>query len=223
MYKTKDPITTGHIAIVLLWLWLAGDIALSASSLFTINVLGGFGGTIAEQSSLELADTLSMWIGLTYLLLFVASGIAVLRWISLTNRNAQTFGDGLEITPGWAIGWFFIPVASLFKPFQGVSATWRTTVNPAAPDTVDLPALLRVWWGLWVASSIAGNIDFRLSMAAKTAPDLITSNWFSAITLAVDIPLAIVLTTLIKQLSAMQSEVLGRDEHAIGAHDEPMA
>ncbi len=118
------------------------------------------------------------------------------------------------------MGWFFIPFASLFKPFQGVSATWRATVAPDDIDSVDVPVLLRWWWGLWLATCIWGNVIFRISLKADTPEELITYNWLDIATLLVDVPLACVFTTVITRLSAMQSQRLATLPMPIRANDD---
>lgn len=215
MHQVTDPIRLGNVTVILIYLWLASEVAGVAAALGTIMVLGGFGGPIAAQSQLELADTFTGVSAVATLIVFVAAGTAVLRWIYMTNRNGHAFGDGLGITPGWSVGWFFVPFLNLYKPFEGVSETWRATVARDDGGTVPVPPLLRWWWGLWIATSIWGNIVFRLGMRAETPEQLIMANWAMATSLLIDVPLVLVLTRMIKQLSAMQArrlaDMAGRD------------
>jgi hypothetical protein len=208
MYRTKDPTNIGQTTVILIWIWLASEIISHGVSLFAIFVLGGLGGPAVDYDRLDLAETLTIWTSGVTLLVFSLTTVATGRWIFVTNRNAQSVSDQVGITPGWAIGWFFVPVANLIKPFQGVSATWRATVAPDDIDSVDVPILLRWWWGLWLATCIWGNIDFRVSLVAETPEELITSYWIAIATLLIDIPLACVLVTIVKRLSAMQSQLL---------------
>ena len=41
---TTDPKRPARRATILVWLWLASDIAIALASLWQINALGGFGG-----------------------------------------------------------------------------------------------------------------------------------------------------------------------------------
>ncbi|MGP7796616.1 DUF4328 domain-containing protein [Sphingomonas sp. CLY1604] len=222
MDQAQDPTGRGKVAIVLVWLWLAVTCLEHLASLFTIAVLGGFGGDIAAQQQLQLADIYTKWTSFGSLVALVVTGIAVLRWISLTNRNAQTWSDQVEVTPGWAVGWFFVPVACLFVPFKGVSATWRATLMPADIESVPVPAILRWWWGLWLAMNFAGYLPSYLLLHAVTPDQLIIARWWSAAEILIDVPLALVLVRVIARLSAMQREVLIERERTID-HDHEYA
>ena len=208
MYEAKDPTNRGRIAIVLIRLWLAAELLERATSLLAISALGGLGGDIATDPQLHLADLLTEWTAACSLGMFAVTGIAVLRWISLTNRNAHTWSDQVDITPGWAIGWFFVPFASLFKPFEGVSATWRATVAPADIPRVPVPSILRWWWGLWLAMNFSGYLPTAFLADAAKPEQLIAARWTSIATIGFDIPLAVVLVRIIARLSAMQRALL---------------
>src|SRR5207237_10475885 len=62
---------------------------------------------------------------LGYLVALVACFISVGMWIYRTNANAHSFSTDMTITPGWSVGWFFIPFANLVMPYRGVQETWR--------------------------------------------------------------------------------------------------
>lgn len=204
-----DTVTLARVARIAICVWLAADVAVMLASIGTITALGGFGGPIAAIPALKSADTLTTATGIVYAIIFSVTGILVLRWIYLTNRNAQALNPAMTVTPGWAVGWFFIPIAGLWKPFDGVRQTWQASANPQDPDSVPIPALLRWWWGLWVVTSIMGNIGYSLSNRADSVDGLIAANGFTLATLPVDIGLAIALTMMMRRLSQMQRDVAG--------------
>ena len=204
-----DTARLTRIATVLIWTCLATDVALGLSALYTIGVLGGFGGAIAPAESFEGLEHVLAATGVLNLLAVAAAGLAVLRWIYRTSRNAHALYPAMTVTPGWAVGWFFVPIANLWKPFQAVSETWQVSADPHAPEAVPIPPVLRIWWGCWIASSIISNIDFRLSKHAETAEQLITAPWFTVAAVPVDIALTIALTTIMRRLSQMQRDRAG--------------
>ncbi|MCP8889224.1 DUF4328 domain-containing protein [Sphingomonas faeni] len=204
-----DTARLTRLATALIWIWLATDVALGMSALYTIRVLGGLGGAIAPAESFAGLEKVLAATGVLNVLAVVAAGIAVLRWIYRTSRNAHAIGPAMAFTPGWAVGWFFVPIANLWKPFQAVGETWQVSADPDAPDAVPIPAVLRIWWGCWIASSIISNIDFRLSMRAETAEQLIAASWFTVAAVPVDIALTIALTTIMRRLSQMQRDRAG--------------
>ena len=57
---------------------------------------------------------------------------------------------------------------------------------------------------MWLATSILGNISFRISINATTADMVILSSWIDIVSFVLDVPLAYALITLIRQLNALQ-------------------
>ncbi|MGI8542434.1 MAG: DUF4328 domain-containing protein, partial [Aridibacter sp.] len=81
-----------------------------------------------------------------------------------------------EFSPGWAVGWWFVPLANLVKPFQVVRELWNES-DPEFDEELgflagDLgsPAIIGFWWATFLISGFlfrissnlidnAGNID----------------------------------------------------------------
>ena len=58
------------------------------------------------------------------MLVLLVAFIAFLMWVHRTYRNLPALGAKvLDTTPGWAVGWYFIPIAFLFKPCQSMAET----------------------------------------------------------------------------------------------------
>jgi len=77
-------------------------------------------------------------------------------WIYRVSCNSRALGiQDMRFSPGWAITWFFIPVANYFRPFQVVSEIWKAS-NPATQDNwkeKSTPFLIKAWWGTWLIST----------------------------------------------------------------------
>ncbi|MFI4897268.1 MAG: DUF4328 domain-containing protein [Phycisphaerales bacterium JB059] len=100
-------------------------------------------------------------------LVFILPAIVFCVWIVRAAKNARALGaQGMTVSPGWAAGWFFVPIANLFMPFKGVCEIYKASepaLNPAQPEGwkgVPVPALLGAWWALWVISMIVNNASF---------------------------------------------------------------
>lgn len=111
----------------------------------------------------------------------------------------------MTITPGWNVGWFFVPIATLWKPFQGLREAWQASVSPNDPGSVAVPVLMRWWWGLWLLTSVLGNISTRLSFGATDAGTLLTASWIDVVSFAVDLPLTLVLIRMIRNFDTLQA------------------
>src|ERR1043166_6019302 len=64
------------------------------------------------------SDVLNAVLGVIQVSFFIFLGITFLRWIHRANKNLHCLStEVMRLSPGWAIGWYFIPVANLFKPY----------------------------------------------------------------------------------------------------------
>ena len=65
--------------------------------------------------------------------LFIASAVLMLKWIYRSNYNARQLGaQDMQFSPGWSVGWFFVPVLQLWKPFQVVKELFQASKAPHA-------------------------------------------------------------------------------------------
>lgn len=101
-----------------------------------------------------------------YLIFFVTAGIFSLRWIYRANSNAHCLSADMDMSPGWNVGWFFVPIATWWKPYVGVRQVWRISTNPQDSTFEERPSLLVNWWTFWVLTNIAGTASFRLQLRA---------------------------------------------------------
>jgi len=100
--------------------------------------------------------------GILELFLTLGSAVLVLMWIYQAAKNLPALGRyGMEHSPGWCVGVFFIPIASLWYPFQGMREIWKAS-DPAYPQgswpTAPVTPTLGLWWGTYLASSVTGVI-----------------------------------------------------------------
>jgi hypothetical protein len=122
--------------------------------------------TIAGAVDLEAPSLLTGAIGFALIfhaLAMVASIVVVALWIYRAHANLRAAGvEGLAFSPGWAVGWYFIPIANLFKPFQAMRELWNTTHGQSGGYTEPADSLLTAWWGTWIAGNVLSNIGTRL-------------------------------------------------------------
>jgi hypothetical protein len=119
----------------------------------------------------EQIDLINGGIACVTLLLRIPLFIFFGMWIYRANWNARAPGaKNMEFTPGWSVGWYFIPFANLVKPFQAMREIWQASQAPQFEDWRQAPssALLPFWWFLWIANGILGQVALRLSLQANT-------------------------------------------------------
>jgi hypothetical protein len=98
----------------------------------------------------------ALTIGINFLAVLM-TGIFVLIWFYRAMAVAHRLTPGLTISPGWAVGWFFVPVASLWKPYEAMVEIVEGS-SPHAEGDRRKPVrdLIFWWWGAWIGRSVAG-------------------------------------------------------------------
>lgn len=186
MEAFRDPAGAGRAATVALYLYMALTALVALLR-------------IADPSPGGAADLASIPAALALFACFILVG----RWIYRTNANAHLLSDDMTITPGWSIGWFFVPFANLVKPYEGVKETWWASHVAAGLHEDADTALLPWWWGLWLLTNILSNVVVYsgggLDEAMPTA-----MIYVDLVAAALNVPLCLILIRLIRRLARVQ-------------------
>ena len=204
----RDPRPLARTVILWTWIWLAMQSLYALACVYHFIVLAGLPPDTPVTFSysppeLETADMVAGVAGLLHLSAFLVSGFFILKWIHRTNANAQLYTGAMTVSPGWNVGFFFIPIANLWKPFQGVRETWEASHRTEGPA----PSWMRWWWACWLATNILGNISFRIAMQGETAGAAGIGSIIDVISAAIGVPLALLLVRLVRDISAAQEEM----------------
>lgn len=69
-------------------------------------------------------------------------------WLNRTCKNAWLLNaPKMKATPAWAVGYYFIPVVSLWKPFVSMCEMRQASYGMGN----QLKSLLAYWWFFWLA------------------------------------------------------------------------
>jgi hypothetical protein len=132
----------------------------------------------------------------------IVAFVPSLMWVHRVNANAQSFADGLSVTPAWNVGWFFVPVGNLWKPFEGMRESWQASEDPENWPAVPVPGLLRAWWGCWLAGNILSNVGLQLWRAA--GPDSTVAVALDIAATAAWIAAATALIVMVRRFTPLQ-------------------
>ncbi|WP_163932494.1 DUF4328 domain-containing protein [Paraferrimonas sp. SM1919] len=168
------------------------------------------------EAEATASDNRQQIAGGIYLITFIITGTMILRWIYLANQNVRELGaENLEYTPGWSVGYFFIPILSLWKPYQAMKQLWQASQSPADWQNQSTPGLLSIWWTLWLVGNALGQVIFRLANRAEEIEQFIMLNIINHISDVIDILLAIALMQVVKNISEMQQRLQPNTENNI--------
>ena len=213
MRTWKDPSPLAKAVIIWLYVWLAAQTLYGLSSAVRIAALSRDPGDalLGVSPDFSLSETIDGAAVLIYLPIHLFTAFLVLKWIFRTNSNAWAAGGDMTVSPGWNVGFFFVPIATWWKPFQGVRETWQVSHQPEDPESVDVPSVLRMWWACWLVTSILDNVSFRLAFGAKTIGETRSAAWFDVASAVVGVPLAFLLIKVVRELTYAQMGNLRSD------------
>lgn len=157
----------------------------------------------------EASDQRQQIVGILYLAVFIISGILILKWIYRANYNARQLGaKNMDFTPGWSIGYYFIPILTLWKPYLAMREIWQASQEPSDWGFANVSPILPFWWALWILSGMLGQVILRFSLKAEELDELINLNLITQFSNTLDIPLALVTLAIINGIYKMQVRTL---------------
>ncbi|MGH2795391.1 MAG: DUF4328 domain-containing protein [Actinomycetota bacterium] len=150
--------------VVVVMLAIAGVVSLAAtfSSLAQANLVrrvqDGQGITFAEA---QANDSRQNAIGTLELGMFLVTGIAWLMWQHRAHQNLERVSAVGEVrfTPGWAVGWWFVPFANLVMPYKTMREL--ADISTRQEDPQERRSLIRkiaIWWCLFAISAVISRI-----------------------------------------------------------------
>ena len=219
------PFASGHtrarLVIGLLIAGIAVDVLASISGLFQISLLSSLiAGVEFTEDQMFWNDLREAAVALTKLFVFLTTVVLFSMWIHRAYRNLPALGASrLEFSPGWAVGWFFIPFANLFYPYRVVKEIWIKS-DPEVDETESsfwqsaiTPPLIGWWWGVWIISNIADNIILRLSLRAEEPGELLLLSQAELVANALSIASALLAILVIRGIDQRQEERSKRFAH----------
>lgn len=144
-----------------------------------------------------LSDTITSIVGLSQTVLAIILAVVFLKWIYRFNHNLRLLsGQRMEFTPGWSIGWYFIPIACLYKPYQAMKEIFRRANRDDQMESNILP----LWWLLWITSAFAARIAMKMTFNSDGYDSLLASTVAYMVSDAIDVVLAFVALLLVQRI-----------------------
>ena len=139
-----------EIIVILSWAFL---LWLSSSEL---------NGTLSyeQQSQINLLGAL---IGIAEPVGILVCAIFVGRVVYRAMRNLHTISNKkAKMSPAWTVGWYFIPIANLWKPAEGMSQVYHGTYDAVGKRSA-ANSPIPLWWTFWLLNYLISNISQHLS------------------------------------------------------------
>ncbi len=169
------------------------------------------GGSYTLEEA-EASDNAFATLGVVQLLVFIVTAVIFLIWVYRASKNLKPLGvQNQKYSPGWAVGWFFIPFANYVLPFLVTKEIWMAS-DPKVMDaeswrSTSVSPIVPAWWVLYIISSIGGNIIARIALGGgETATDFLNESWAWLIADAIEIPAAILAILVVWGITSRQDE-----------------
>lgn len=189
MYEAREIRGLTRTATGLLWGYMILNAVAQTGSFYDELFFDRTPGVLDPTDYLSFAN----------ILVLLVTSVVVLRWIYRASVNAHAAAPDLTITPGWAVGWYFVPIANLWKPFQAMKEIWLGSHFGANWEAGYTSDLLNWWWGLWILDSFIGNASWRLT---TSAPQLAAE--LGLVDGVITIPLSLILIRIMRQIREAQ-------------------
>ena len=117
---------------------------------------------------------------------------------------------GLRFTPGWAVGWWFVPFANLVKPFQTMRELWKASGGEEDWGHSRTWSLIGWWWAAWLTAGVLGRIGGAVIGGATTLETVRSGSRVLLLTQLVVLAVAILAIMLIRSVVDRQRRLRGR-------------
>jgi hypothetical protein len=151
------------------------DVAAVASGLLERSLLADIGsGELITSDEANTNDVRQLVVGVVQGVIFTLTVVAFLFWFSRAYRNLTAVGvSGLRFGYRWAVGGWFVPILTLWRPKQIANDIWRGS-DPDAPPVQEttwrgdsVPKLYLFWWLGFLLSSSLYSVAGRRALRAE--------------------------------------------------------
>jgi hypothetical protein len=202
----RDPTALTRVLTLLLVVLLVIDVASLLSDIAQYQLLQ----TTFSPDDGNANDTRQHVIAILYMACYALTVIVFGRWTYVANKNARALGAfGMQFSPGWSVGWYFIPFANLFKPYQAMREIWNASENPQSWGSKDTDPVVNWWWAAFLISGFLGNMSFRAVASASDVSTLESATVTSIVSDAAIVFSIVLAWRLVVQVSRMQSARAG--------------
>ncbi|NUO74179.1 MAG: DUF4328 domain-containing protein [Frateuria sp.] len=176
---------------------------------------GGISASL--QESLVSAGRLQLNLFRLQLVLMLACYVWAAFWTHRVACNVRALGaKGLDDSPGWAVGWYAVPVMNLVRPLRSMAQIWLGSAAPARWQKLATPRLLVAWWCFWIAGNLSYWFVTQYLQPEHTFQGLHTQQMLLLSGQALNLASAALFLLVVQRLTRMQME-----EHARQQATEP--
>ena len=142
---------------------------------------------LAEKNDFRVAIVNGLYAILLFLSYFLIG-----RWFFVSSKINHLLGvKELSVSPGWSVGWYFIPFANLVMPYRSLKETFKASFNSEEWQNNEVPYDFPFRWATFLIGNGLANISFRMDLALGETYSYEQLNQISYIDIVTDVLLII--------------------------------
>ncbi|MEU9863821.1 DUF4328 domain-containing protein [Streptomyces sp. NPDC047971] len=138
----------------------------------------------------------------------LALTVVFIVWFHRVRKNAGVFAPDVHRGgPGWAIGAWFVPIASLWWPRSVAVGTWRASRRDPYGDGKgegESLAVLNWWWAFWIMTDAVSLFATSVYDDADTVEEFAAGAGLLMGAAALDITAIVLAIRFVRRLTSMQ-------------------
>jgi len=213
MVLLRDNTARAKQAISLFWIMLGITIvnmfSLGWQYYLLIDVQANPGSI--DMETLQASDTLRTVITAVNFIMLLLSMIFFIMWFRRAYYNLHNLPwHNARHSEGWAAGSWFVPILSLFWPYQIMEDIWKGTQN-AIKERFGEPqstAIIAWWWAFYLVNNFFGYISAFATKGAADVEELLTATKVEFIGEIISIAAIIITIKVIQRTSSFEKELL---------------
>jgi hypothetical protein len=173
-------------------------------------IIDGSQVTLAEATASDNRVALSVRL---WLVLLVATIVVWLIWQHRAHANLKALGTELEYSPGWAVGFWLIPIANLWKPFQVNRELWKASGDVNDWRSQRTWPVLGWWWASWISAGVLGRVAAAARESAETPMEIRSADIVDLLSTAVVVASAVLAILLVRSVIERQDRLAAAVPH----------
>jgi hypothetical protein len=209
----KPNAQRAKLAMFMLGVMLLLDTISGFSSYLQLGMLNDFkDGFYVSDEAIAANDSREQLIGLVYLVAIIVSAVFFIQWFRRAYYNLQVRTGTCEHSDGWAAGSWFVPIISLYRPFQIMkeldNKTSQMIAKLSGKEVATNGVVIGLWWTLWIITNYLGNYVLKMAFKEETLENFISSTTVEMISSFLSVPLAILAYFVVHNYAQKEGELV---------------
>lgn len=170
-----------------------------------VRVLGVLSDALAgnppPDAALLAMDAQAVMVAFAYTGVLLLTAVAFLIWQRTAVANLVPLRASPQYTPGWSVLYWFIPIVSLFRPYQVIKDAW---IGSSADPGDSGANIVTFWWLGWIMNIILTRVEVSMSGLAQTPQEIRTASYVAIVSSLVSVATAGLIIKIVRDLTRRQ-------------------